>query len=731
MDTTQAGGNGITNGNPPNFRFNFGGTPNCTKGFIYPKVGTTPDCVTNPYIGYTKQKDTFFGMDPIHNPPGIVMIPFSITPRPAWQACKESANPVSCGAPYDPITLRASIWWPWSGSSPPSYKNSPYWSYLWSPTDSDVAGAACPTDQMVCPAPPKDTCSIGVCPDRCNKFTILKVKTVSGQTTVRVNVTNQCADPFYYAAFGVDTRGTSASVAFVNPPAAGATFQGTNYAWSISYINGANANTQTTPPINWIRFVSKGTNGQYPQFSNTSVSNKNWDVFEFNITGWDLGLPFTVQGHQGGKWDTFTSVDASTCLCTDCDTTTNNGCPDGFTGTNCTQCDKNPLPGGYTWFCVNTTRPTQPWELHKIPNRLLNTGSWTVPPGFIPSAGNGLLVDKDGYLVNCDCNRIIYDCSPLNFCNGHGKCVPQDGTCICDTGYLGPDCRPPTTTPAVTTTPAGTTTTPAPTTTVPGQTFTTPPPTTTPPGTNPPCFNNARFCSGHGSCVNDKCSCDAAYEGADCSVVIVTTPQHYCSEFTTCDNCSAQAAQYSLQCTWCNDIIGGGCVATTTCQAAGTCNGGAVSFVAEPCPDDCSGTKHGVCVNQTCSDLAAAGVKVQKVNGVLACIDDSNLENQTDTTNNETAKANNAGAISFCLCNKGYKGNNCGSKSSGLGKALAISGGVIAAIVICGVIVLVIVAFGAKKGVDFVMLNQQAASHFKNNPLEETRNKEYTNAMHS
>ncbi len=44
-------------------------------------------------------------------------------------------------------------------------------------------------------------------------------------------------------------------------------------------------------------------------------------------------------------------------------------------------------------------------------------------------------------------------------------------------------------------------------------------------------------------------------------------------------------------------------------------------------------------------------------------------------------------------------------------------GGIIAAIVICGVIVLVIISFGAKKAVDFVYLNQMAEAKSHHSPL--------------
>jgi len=726
----------ISGGFPANYYIKFGATPNCPTNFVYPcQNNAVPDCVrsmpqncnANPLQkspGYTSSWD--FGRTTPFNPPGFTIVNIPLTINPSWQTCKESSNPVNCGFPYQPVKpIQGRAYWgwdnyainPWVQSIPSAQKTANGQYQL---TDADIAGANCPADRMNCPSPPQDSCSIGPCPNRCNKFTILQVKTVSGATTVRVNVTNQCADAFYYAAFSVNTTGTTASISYTAPTS---TYTGPNYGYTVSVLDiKLDPNVANSPVVHWIRFVASG--GQNPSFSNKT--SKNWDVFQFTMTGWDLGLPLIFQGHEGGLWDTYNSVDASTCLCTDCDTTNNNSCPDGFTGNNCTQCDKNPLPGGYTWFCSPTGNNADPWALHKIPNRILGTGQWTVPPGFIPSNGSGLSVDANGYLVNCDCSEVHYDCSPLNYCNGHGTCVPQNGTCVCETGYLGPDCRPPTTTPAITTTPAGTTTSPAPTTTLPGETFTSPPPTTTPATTNPPCYNNGRFCTGHGVCDGTKCVCAANYTGADCSVQIVTTTQHFCSEATTCTNCTALNAAYNLDCSWCGDVVGGGCVLTAACSTVRGCNGSSVSFVAEPCPDQCSGN-NGVCVNETCSALQAAGKTVPKVNGVPACIPDGAV--QYDNTTNQTIVTNST--ISYCLCKKGYKGNNCGSRSSGLAKALAISGGVIAAIVICGVIILVVVAFGAKKTVDFVMLNQQAAADFKINPTHHARDTEHVNALHT
>jgi len=235
------------------------------------------------------------------------------------------------------------------------------------------------------------------------------------------------------------------------------------------------------------------------------------------------------------------------------------------------------------------------------------------------------------------------------------------------------------------------------------------------------------FCNGQGSCDNNACTCFSGFSGPTCSITVTLPAVATCSNYPDCDNCTSSApVEAGLNCSWCADSTA--CVATAVCQNVLTqCNAVAVTFVAEPCPDDCSGS-NGVCVNRTCSSYTDAGITPPTISGIPACINDST---QTDTVGNQTVViSSGASNISYCLCKSGFSGNNCGGKSGGLGTALAISGGIIAVIVICGVILIVICTFGAKKSVDFIMLNQQANAHFKSNPLAEDRNKEFHNPLH-
>jgi len=158
-----------------------------------------------------------------------------------------------------------------------------------------------------------------------------------------------------------------------------------------------------------------------------------------------------------------------------------------------------------------------------------------------------------------------------------------------------------------------------------------------------------------------------------------------------------------------------------------TCSATAVNFVPEPCPDDCSGPKHGICVNLTCAYMQQKGQKIAYLNGHQLCIN-TNLTSQYDPQFGQvTVLGSNA---SYCVCFKGYQGLNCGGRSSSLGTALAISGGIIAVIVICGVVFIVILGIGAKKGVDWVMLNQTAGANFHQNPLAQDRDVDCVSGIH-
>jgi len=638
-----------------------------------------------------------------------------LTPTPGYAACKTKQT--NCGNPVLALAPVAGVHWSDNWPSNPLWKpnlfngrGSPKFSSsgVWTITESDFGSIQC---NYVCTGN-RTQCAVGACADRCNSFEFLQVKTTSGSTFISVKVTNYCPDPFYYAQFALDDGMQLSS------PAIGSTYNGVKYnGWQVKSVTPSGSSTA------WLQFNAPSPIAAFAKGA--------WEIFNFTVTNYSPVHLWTVLGHEGASWDYFPAVDVSSCPCTDCDTTTTNGCPPGFSGPDCKQCDKTPPPGGFTWFCLDSKNPDDPFQLVKIPTSKVGSSPY-VAPGFVPSATDNLQVDSQGYLISCDCKRIKFDCSNVSFCSGHGTCIQQNDTCDCDPTYIGPDCQSPTTTPALTTTtPVGTT--PTPTTTVPGQTTPTPTttvPPTTPPQSNPPCYNGGKFCTGHGTCVSsDQCKCADGFQGADCSVVIVVDDKHYCNEFINCTDCTTLGSSVGLNCTWCRDIIGGGCVSADSCSVSGNaeCTGGGVQFVAEPCPDSCS--NHGVCVNVSCSVYTDKHQSPPKINGQLACINDGS-GSFVDPVTNATVVIAPSNA-SFCVCKKGYKGANCGGKASNLGKALAISGGVIAAIVICGVIILVLCAFGAKKGVDFVLLNQQAGADFKINPTHEHRDHEHMSALHS
>jgi len=230
-------------------------------------------------------------------------------------------------------------------------------------------------------------------------------------------------------------------------------------------------------------------------------------------------------------------------------------------------------------------------------------------------------------------------------------------------------------------------TTPAPTTTAPplpceltGTCVTLPPVTQNPNvPTKTACPGD---CNGHGTCNNGVCVCDTGlastvegatvdYTGVDCSTAVIVLPEATCTAFTSCDLCNTAT---NIDCKWLSCAGAGVCVAEATVAVDGctvvTACAGTVVFAPGECPDNCSGA--GVCT-----------------------------ENGT------------------CICKKGVSGINCGSRKglSAAAKAAAISGGVIAAIVICGVIIIVVLSFGAKKAVDWVVLNEQAAAKSHVSPL--------------
>jgi hypothetical protein len=617
---------------------------------------------------------------------------------------------------------------PWPGNCDSSSQCSGESGTL-TPTAAMIA-TACPPDNFNCTSPQTSACGVANC--RCNSFEFVGISTTGSSTTFAINVTNYCAPAFYYAAFGI-TGLTLTS------PATGA-YQGTNYAWTISTLDGTVGSAQqTNPAAYWLRFNAPASNGGAvvgnAKMNNVTGHGAQWDVFNFTVTGYTPSYEWIVQGHEGGFWDTYSDVNVGFCY------TQTNGCPPGFAGyPSCTQCDTNPLPGGneYSWLCIpngdlDAGSSASPYILEVVPAYLIGTSQYPTPPDFVPyNVTTGApSTDAFGYALYCNCTRVVYSCANLSYCQGY-SCNAQNNTCNCPPGSYAnctPVPTPPPTTTAPPTPPPGVTVTVLPTTLAPtlAPGVTTLPPLQTTPAPVP-CYNGGLFCSGNGVCSGDGCACDSSYSGPACDIAVTQPPTASCTSYSNCSQCMVQAEASGLSCSWCLDVVGGGCVPNTSCANALTsCTASSVNFKPEPCPDDCSGARHGVCVNQTCASYQAAGEKIPRVNGQEACIN-TTLNAQYDPQfGSVTVAGSNA---SYCLCERGYQGLNCGGRSSSLGTALAISGGIIAVIVICGVVFVVILGLGAKKGVDWIALNQTAGANFHQNPLAHDRNTDCLNPIH-
>jgi len=124
--------------------------------------------------------------------------------------------------------------------------------------------------------------------------------------------------------------------------------------------------------------------------------------------------------------------------------------------------------------------------------------------------------------------------------------------------------------------------------------------------------------------------------------------------------------------------------------------------------------------------MQQSGHKIAYLYGQQLCVNTS-LNAQV---NNDTGELLLGSNTSYCICYHGYSGLNCGGRSGSLGTALAISGGIIAVICICGVIFIVLVGFGAKKGVDWIALNQTAGANFHQNPIACDRDTEMFSGIH-
>jgi hypothetical protein len=86
--------------------------------------------------------------------------------------------------------------------------------------------------------------------------------------------------------------------------------------------------------------------------------------------------------------------------------------------------------------------------------------------------------------------------------------------------------------------------------------------------------------------------------------------------------------------------------------------------------------------------------------------------------------------IQACDCEGKYHGIDCAA-AGGLSKAAiaGIAGGVIAAIVIAACVGFLVIGYGLKRGVDWMMLNQQMAANSHDNPLHKPATTEHDNQL--
>jgi len=370
-------------------------------------------------------------------------------------------------------------------------------------------------------------------------------------------------------------------------------------------------------------------------------------------------------------------------------------CDPGFTGANCDQCDRNPLPsnGLYTWYCIPTAPGTaQPYVLRKIPKSEESNPAFA--GGFVPDAG---YFDPLGYAVTCNCTRTIVPC-PTNCC-GNGNCYLQNGTCYgCSTGWTGPQCC----TPVVAPPPSNVTN--VTNSTVPS------------PSTNP-CYNNGSYCN-RGRCVNSTCNCSdippqpdgTTFSGQACEIANVPpqAPPPACNNVgaNNCSKCMDLAFAFGLNCEWCPTVATSATFLTNgTCVSQGTCGAGAqytcvppVVYTIPPCPDQCSG--NGVCQNVTTTSNSQ-----------------NSQANQATTTGSNT-NATNTTVVQLCVCFNGFSGVNCAiGTTSDLTGVLAGSLGTAAIVGIC---VAIAICVGAAGGGGYAYAQGQGGGglgNVNNNPL--------------
>jgi hypothetical protein len=465
-----------------------------------------------------------------------------------------------------------------------------------------------------------------------------------GTNTFTFKVWNMCDTGMSYIAFGTAGLTLISPTSSYRSPVTGINYQ---VYWM---------STSGNPGFTSIKFQGGGA----------AIQNGGSDEFTFTVGGWYPGYVWTIQGHRGGQYETFASVDLSSCCPTPASCPTTVVCDPGVgTSGDPPVCDEtvcaDTAPNGYQWIC--RWNGVSDWYLDAVPEgqfpAVTNPATWFDPVTSGANAPPG--EDPMGYQVGCDCKRVIFTC-PDNCC-GLGNCNEATGVCECTIG-TGDNCctyQPPTSTILLTLTGSGTGAT--------GSSGTT--------GGNVPCFNDGVFCSGNGICdvANDVCTCDAGFSGVSCEVEAVPPS---CFDYTgtdaeACTDCLT--APPELSCVWCAGVAGEQCLPFDSCSNPQfACDEGVVPTTPGECETDADCNDKGQCVT--------------------------------------SAEGN------YCQCDDGERGQDCSSGGlSNLGKALAISGGIVAVIVIGGVVALVLLGFGAKKGFDYLTLKEINMGNSHQNPF--------------
>ncbi|KAM8760590.1 tenascin isoform 2-T4 [Acanthopagrus schlegelii] len=213
-------------------------------------------------------------------------------------------------------------------------------------------------------------------------------------------------------------------------------------------------------------------------------------------------------------------------------------------------------------------------------------------------------------------------------CGDYGHCV--EGSCLCEEGFIGEDC------------------------------------------TQTNCLNN---CLDRGRCVDDECVCDKPWTGFDCSELICPNDCYDrgrcingtcycdtgytgedCGELTCPGNCNSRGMCLNGQCMCQTGYSGEDCSKLTcpnNCNERGHCfNGKCIcdpGFEGEDCsilscPDNCS--NRGQCINGECvCDLGFHGEDCNEISCPNNCQDRGRCVNGQ------------------CICDKGYAGEDCTIKT--------------------------------------------------------------------